>query len=208
MTSLYWIKAQATNNDHNHWWPRSLTTYGVTRPQWVYKNQSVVRALSRHDAQINLQDITIETHNVKWCSDKTTIGVGSTWTNGIYSYHEKVRREARLRDKSLYTYQQKWRRVHLTSFAILQRFTRSVLGEEMFHDISIFFAYRQTSNICRTITGNKIVDHSDVVGASLVGAAPTTSSFSPWHLASIYCTKTTAIWDEKHLSLGTWCVLY
>ena len=26
--------------------------------------------------------------------------------------------------------------------------------------------------------GNKIVDHSDVVGASPVGAAPTTSSFS------------------------------
>ena len=38
--------------------------------------------------------------------------------------------------------------------------------------------YRQTSNLSRTLVGNKIVDHSDVVGASLVGAAPTTSSFS------------------------------
>ena len=38
--------------------------------------------------------------------------------------------------------------------------------------------YRQVSNIRRTIVGNKIVDHSDVVGASPVGAAPTTSSFS------------------------------
>ena len=38
--------------------------------------------------------------------------------------------------------------------------------------------YPQTSNICRTLVGNKIVDHSDVVGASPVGAAPTTSSFS------------------------------
>ena len=28
------------------------------------------------------------------------------------------------------------------------------------------------------LVGNKIVDHSDVVGASPVGAAPTTSSFS------------------------------
>ena len=37
---------------------------------------------------------------------------------------------------------------------------------------------RKTSNISRTIAGNKIVDHSDVVGASPVGAAPTTSSFS------------------------------
>ena len=38
--------------------------------------------------------------------------------------------------------------------------------------------YRQTSNISRTLVGNEIVDHSDVVGASPVGAAPTTSSFS------------------------------
>ena len=34
------------------------------------------------------------------------------------------------------------------------------------------------SNIRRTLDGNNIVDHSDVVGASPVGAAPTTSSFS------------------------------
>ena len=38
-------------------------------------------------------------------------------------------------------------------------------------------AYLKTSNIRHTL-GNKIVDHSDVVGASPVGAAPTTSSFS------------------------------
>ena len=36
--------------------------------------------------------------------------------------------------------------------------------------------YHQASNISRTLVGNKIVDHSDVVGASPVGAAPTTSS--------------------------------
>ena len=39
-------------------------------------------------------------------------------------------------------------------------------------------AYSKTYNIRRTLVGNKIVDHSDVVGASPVGAAPTTSSFS------------------------------
>ena len=38
--------------------------------------------------------------------------------------------------------------------------------------------YRQTSNISRTFIGNIIVDHSDVIGASPVGAAPTTSPFS------------------------------
>ena len=37
---------------------------------------------------------------------------------------------------------------------------------------------RKISNISHTLVGNKIVDHSDVVGASPVGAAPTTSSFS------------------------------
>ena len=38
--------------------------------------------------------------------------------------------------------------------------------------------YRQVSNIRRTLVRNKLVDHSDVVGASPVGAAPTTSSWS------------------------------
>ena len=38
--------------------------------------------------------------------------------------------------------------------------------------------YWQTSNIRHSLVGNKIVDHSDVVGASPVGAVPTTSSFS------------------------------
>ena len=38
--------------------------------------------------------------------------------------------------------------------------------------------HRQVSNISRSLVGNQIVDHSDVVGASPVGAAPTASSFS------------------------------
>ena len=38
--------------------------------------------------------------------------------------------------------------------------------------------YRKVSNIRLTLVGNQIVDHWDVVGASPVGAAPTTSSFS------------------------------
>ena len=38
--------------------------------------------------------------------------------------------------------------------------------------------YRQTSNVRHTLVGSKIVDHSYVVGASPVGAAPTAPSFS------------------------------
>ena len=44
--------------------------------------------------------------------------------------------------------------------------------------------YRQTPNISRTL-GNNIVNDSDVVAASYVGAAPTTSSFSTEHFASL-----------------------
>ena len=52
--------------------------------------------------------------------------------------------------------------------------------------------YRKTSNISRTLVGNIIVDNSDAAGASPVGAAPTTSSFSTSHLASMDWAKTTA----------------
>ena len=37
--------------------------------------------------------------------------------------------------------------------------------------------YRQTSNLSCTLVGNKIVDHSDVVGAPPIGAAPTSSHY-------------------------------
>ena len=53
-----------------------------------------------------------------------------------------------------------------------------VSGCEADQDRILMEMYRKTSNISRTLVGNKIVDNSDVVGASPVGAAPTTSSFS------------------------------
>ena len=61
---------------------------------------------------------------------------------------------------------------------------------------------RQTSNISSTLVGNKIVDHSDVVGATPDGAVPITSSSSTRHLASMGWPKTTARRDEKNLVLG------
>ena len=51
----------------------------------------------------------------------------------------------------------------------------------LFYEFPVVFpceSYRQVSNIRPTLEGNKIVDHSDIVGASPVGTAPTTSSFS------------------------------
>ena len=61
--------------------------------------------------------------------------------------------------------------------------------------------YHQVSNINCTLVGNKLVDHSDVVGVSPVGAAPTTSSFLTYYLASIAWEMTTAF-------LAYWCNLF
>ena len=70
----------------------------------------------------------------------------------------------------------------------------------LFPDIEI--TCRQTSNIRRTLVANKIVDHSDVVGASPVGAAPTTPSFLTQHLVSRYSVKTVARQYENRLGVG------
>ena len=42
---------------------------------------------------------------------------------------------------------------------------------------TIVLIYSQNANISPTLVSNKIIDHSDVVGAPPIGAAPTTSSF-------------------------------
>ena len=71
--------------------------------------------------------------------------------------------------KSSDAYMQQW-----TGSSFVQVMFCHLLGAEPLPDAT----YRQVSNISRTLVGNKIVDHSDVVGASPIGAAPTASSFS------------------------------
>ena len=73
---------------------------------------------------------------------------------------------------------------------------------------SIYKIYRQISNRRRTLVENDIIDHSDVVGASPVGAAPTPPSLWARHLCSMDWAKTTVRRDEKHFSFEIWCVLY
>ena len=72
----------------------------------------------------------------------------------------------------------------------------------------VCFYYRKVSNIRRTLVGNKIVDHSVVVGALPVGAAPTTSSFWHKHMASMDWTKRRRwifkCWDLVQLILEVW----
>ena len=67
--------------------------------------------------------------------------------------------------------------------------------------------YCQTCNIWCTSVGNKIVEHSDKVGASPVSTAPTTSSFSIYHLASMDWAKTTLLeWETSKFDI--WCGLF
>ena len=66
--------------------------------------------------------------------------------------------------------------------------------------------YRKTSNISLTFVGNKIFDHSDVVGASPVSAAPTTYIFvlDPTRDSA----KTAVRQYDNLLSVGIRCALY
>ena len=61
-----------------------------------------------------------------------------------------------------------------------------------------------TSNIRRTLAGNKIVDHSDVVGASPVGAAPTTSSLSTYNTWLQYNGQMQLQDETKTFMFGDW----
>ena len=123
----------------------------------------------------------------------------------------------------LYVYKQKpsnwWRAPWRTLFwdifvmtfstCIMQHvFKKALTVEKCFSSTKrVFDIYRKTSNISRTLVGNTIFYHWDVVGASPVGAAPTTSSFSTEHLVLVDWAKTMTRWDEIHLNFGIWCDL-
>ena len=74
------------------------------------------------------------------------------------------------------------------------------------------YKYGQIFAIKRILVGNKIVDHSVVVGASPVGAAPITSSFSTWTpdfnaLGKDNCKmrrETFKFWNLVRLVLEVW----
>ena len=63
--------------------------------------------------------------------------------------------------------------------------------------LPFIYVYRKPYNITRTLESNKIVDHSDVAGASPVDAAPTTSSIWYKNMASMDWTKTITRRDEE-----------
>ena len=53
-----------------------------------------------------------------------------------------------------------------------------ILFRAMYGEIHLQIPVPTVKHLISDALGNKIVDHSDVVGASPAGAAPTTSSFS------------------------------
>ena len=65
------------------------------------------------------------------------------------------------------------------------KYPLTLMASNIKHNVVNFDHYRHTSNISHTLLGNKSVDHSDVVVASPVGVAPTASSFSTSHQASV-----------------------
>ena len=82
----------------------------------------------------------------------------------------------------------------------------SQTGGFVFHCCYCFY-------ICRQMLLNLLRLHHNYrqtcsVSRNLVGATPTTCSLSTCHLASMNCSKTTARYDEKHISFKIWCVLY
>ena len=66
--------------------------------------------------------------------------------------------------------------IFLQFLYIVKCFCVGIQGDFLVH--SKYVAYGIVITVKSLIVGNKIVDHSDVVGALPVGAAPTTSSFS------------------------------
>ena len=72
----------------------------------------------------------------------------------------------------------------ITTLIAIYRKENIVWHQECYIERVLIMMYRQTSKIRRTLDGNKIVDHSDVVGASPVDATPTTSSLNTYVLRS------------------------
>ena len=103
-------------------------------------------------------------HVSNWCIYKCPVDGFGHWTDVLF-FHSGI--ESPFSILTLYL----WSTCVTAAFAAVERV-------EYQSDPNEIDIYRKLSNIRRTLVGNEIVDHSDVVGASPVGAAPTTSSFS------------------------------
>ena len=156
----YLVDEQVARQYLNQWWPKFRTTFGVTRPQWVNRRPCAWWDIDKATDLVNIRG----KHGHLWL-DNIIVLERKYFMHSILLAHT-VR-------KPLLTSLMTWMKTKSCHNANL-----GVTGGITSYRYDIHVSYCQTSNISRTLVGNKIVDHSDVVEASPVGAASTTSSFS------------------------------
>ena len=194
---MAWCR-QATSHYLNQCWPTSMWTYGTTGPQWVKPDQLMFACtlswqLLGYSMPCEKSEKVVDPFWVV-CPFWTKL----SWIYTVINLHIQLTYQNKYRGASIHhammvasnqLYHHKWPK-SLWASKKLETNMRHYLYEKM-NGCNVICMCRQVSNISHTLVGNKIVDHSDVVGASPVGAAPTTSSFSTQHLASLDWAKVT-----------------
>ena len=168
----------------NQHWSRSLTAQRVCNAEivslpWRHHSHPLILIPWFHLTDLSRPHTTTKCSQILWLGHNTSSSqqqldycrVPLWWFNDRMWLPHIILRY--VQESYVYIY-----RYHF--FEIQKRY-RGQLGSRRCVSLLIFITlwlnYRQTSNISRTWAGNKIVDHSDVVEASPVGAAPTTCPF-------------------------------
>ena len=178
---MAWCR-QATSHYLSQCWLRSMSPYGVTWPQ-VNSPCIVLEYNIRHGLRVNV-----------WTASDSSRTDGTS--RRLLNFSQLAPSQTGNNANKSLAMTSSWNGIG---------YIRRVLKKKNYSVKKIYDNnhYRQTSNTRSTLVGNKIADHSDVVGT-----APTTSSFSTSHQASMDWAKTTARRDEQHLSFGIWRISY
>ena len=162
------------NQYHSCWWP------GDARSQGISSNGVIYFVWPKISIHLQLKpEYSKTTGSIPWqlmpwlfvpsgdhqpwywiCRVKKSFP--SIWKSFNYQYHVSA---------------EKWRKMQIYFEVYWNKFSTRRTNVVWVGNTTWECAYHKTSNISRTLAGNKIVDHSDVVGALPVGTAPTTSSF-------------------------------
>ena len=155
---------QATSHYLSQYWPRFMSPYGVTRPQGVKQWSYISFPLKYLHQKLTFHTDHLAT--ILICMNICTIKIHAE-LNIIKCCYNVVQYIMKLHTAL------QWQvcRMHIGHWT----HTRHLIPRPHGHGMGCLWQkieYRLTSNISRTLVGNKIVDHSDVV------EAPNTSSFS------------------------------
>ena len=135
----------------------------------------------RHQVALQWRDISAIVPQINGNSSFRSTSKYSTpfsgpFVRGIHRYPVDSPTKGQQHRERFFVITSSWTMTYLGLCSVNLRFHTQLWGQVCLY-IWIYI-YRQTSNIRRALVGNIIVDHPDVVGASPVGAAPTTSSYS------------------------------